>query len=372
MRKLRAERGRRPSAGAEPTSTPSSRRRRDRPGADPRPRRSSRRGQDVARRVGRPRPRALVRAGRPRRRPRRGRDPRPPAHLRRRPARPHRPGHDRGRHHEPGVPARRDRQGRQRLAGRPVRRRCSRCSTRRRTTRSATTTSRSTSTCPTCCSSPPPTCSTPSPARCSTAWRSSGSTATPTTRRSPSPATTCWPASSTATACGADEVDVTDDALRPQSSPTTPARPASRNLERQLGKVLRKAATRIASGDGRPVTVERRRPDSARLGRPAVHPRGEADRTAVAGRGHRPGRHRSRRRRAVRRGHARWTGEQGLTAHRPARRRDEGVGADRPVVRPVPRAARSASTPAPLRPARSTCTSRPGRCPRTGRRPASR
>ena len=54
--------------------------------------------------------------------------------------------------------------------------RCSRCSTRPRTTRSATTTSRSTSTCPRCCSSRPPTCPRRSRARCSTGWRSSGST----------------------------------------------------------------------------------------------------------------------------------------------------------------------------------------------------
>src|SRR5215204_4823914 len=66
----------------------------------------------------------------------------------------------------------------------------------RRTTRSATTTSRSISTCPTCSSWPRPTCWSRSPGRCSTAWRSSGSTATPRTRRSPSPATTCSPASS--------------------------------------------------------------------------------------------------------------------------------------------------------------------------------
>ena len=48
--------------------------------------------------------------------------------------------------------------------------RCWRCSTRRRTTRSATTTSRSSSTCRTCCSSRPPTCWRPSPARCWTGW----------------------------------------------------------------------------------------------------------------------------------------------------------------------------------------------------------
>ena len=47
-------------------------------------------GESVARALGR------VRPGRPRRRPRRGRDPRPPPHLRRRAARPHRAGDHRG------------------------------------------------------------------------------------------------------------------------------------------------------------------------------------------------------------------------------------------------------------------------------------
>src|SRR5207302_1478608 len=51
------------------------------------------------------------------------------------------------------------------------RRRCSRCSTRRRTTPSATTTWTWSSICPRSCSSPPATSPTRSPARCSTGWR---------------------------------------------------------------------------------------------------------------------------------------------------------------------------------------------------------
>ncbi|QXC61285.1 AAA family ATPase [Aquihabitans sp. G128] len=69
--------------------------------------------------------------------------------LRRRPARPPGPGHGRGRDHEPRGPAGRDRQGGQRLPGRPPRRRCSRSSTPPRTTPSGTTTWRSSSTCQT-------------------------------------------------------------------------------------------------------------------------------------------------------------------------------------------------------------------------------
>ena len=84
-------------------------------------RRSSRRRQDLARRVRRPGTGPHVRPRRPRRRARRGRDPRPPAHVRRRPARPHRAGDQGGRLDEPGRPARRGRQGRRGLPRRPRR-----------------------------------------------------------------------------------------------------------------------------------------------------------------------------------------------------------------------------------------------------------
>ncbi len=75
--------------------------------------------------------------------------------------------------------------------------RCSRCSTRRRTTRSATTTWTWISTCPTSCSWPPPTSSRTSRRPCWTAWSWWRSTATPKTTRSPSRATTCCPGSGT-------------------------------------------------------------------------------------------------------------------------------------------------------------------------------
>jgi ATP-dependent Lon protease len=80
----------------------------------------ARRGQDLARQVDRPRHRASVRAHLPRRRARRGRDPRPPAHVRGRPAGPHHPGDEEGRHHEPRAHARRGRQARRRLPRRSV------------------------------------------------------------------------------------------------------------------------------------------------------------------------------------------------------------------------------------------------------------
>ena len=86
---------------------------------------------------------------------------------------PHRPGAEAGGLDEPGVHARRDRQDGGRLSRAIRRRRCSRCSTRRRTTRSATTTSKCRSICRRCCSSRRRTSSARSIRRCSIAWRSS-------------------------------------------------------------------------------------------------------------------------------------------------------------------------------------------------------
>ena len=119
-------------------------------GQDPQPhprlRRTARRRQDVARQEHRPGHGPQVRADEPRRHPRRGGDPRPPAHLHRRAARPDHPEHQDGGHEQPGVHARRGRQDRHGLPGRPVARPCSRSSTRSRTTPSRTTTSRCRST----------------------------------------------------------------------------------------------------------------------------------------------------------------------------------------------------------------------------------
>jgi ATP-dependent Lon protease len=79
----------------------------------------------------------------------------------------------------------------------------------------------------------------------------------------------------------ADEAGVTDDALRLVVTDYT-REAGVRNLERELGKVLRKVATRLASHDVEaPVTVDR---DDVRtyLGRPKYFFEA-ADRTAVAG-----------------------------------------------------------------------------------------
>ena len=87
---------------------------------DPHPDRPSRHRQDLDRRVDRPRHRPRVRADVAGRRPRRGGDPRPSPHLHRRDAGPPGARTARRRHDEPGDHAGRGRQGRRRLARRPV------------------------------------------------------------------------------------------------------------------------------------------------------------------------------------------------------------------------------------------------------------
>ena len=83
----------------------------------------------------------------------------------------------------------------------------------------------------------------------------------------------------------------------------------------------------------------------------------------------RPGVDAGRRRGAVRRGVAH-AGRRHPDADRPPRRRDEGVGADRAVVVPRARAALQRRSRPSTRTPRSTCTCRPARSRRTGRRPA--
>ena len=103
-----------------------------------------------------------------------------------------------------------------------------------------------------------------------------------------------------------------------------------RNLEREIGALCRKAARRRAEGDEASDRdhARRRRRDARRA---AVPRRGDGGAHEGAGRGHRPGLDAGRRRGALHRSVADG-GHRLADAHRPARRRDEGVGARRAVV----------------------------------------
>ena len=117
-----------------------------------------------------------------------------------------------------------------------------------------------------------------------------------------------------------------------RSSRTTPARPACGSSSVSSASCC--ARRRRGSRPGRsrrPSTLDRRGP---RRARPAeVLPRGGGAHGGP-GRCDRPRRHRHRRRRPLRRGDL-LEGRQ-ARPHRPARRRDEGVGADRSLLAPLP------------------------------------
>ena len=132
-----------------------------------------------------------------------------------------------------------------------------------------------------------------------------------------------------------DEVSVADDVLGTVVNEYT-REAGVRQLERELGRILRKTATSDRERQRRPVADAGRRRRRHRPRRPReaeVLPGGRCPHGGPRRRD-RPVRDGCRRRRPLHRGH-RDEGRQDREprAHRPARRRDEGVGAHRPLLR---------------------------------------
>jgi ATP-dependent Lon protease len=162
-----------------------------------------------------------------------------------------------------------------------------------------------------------------------------------------------------------DEVEISDEALRSIVADYT-REAGVRSLERELGRLLRKVATKLAAGEREaPVTVDAA---DVRVAGPAslLLRGGRADERA--GRGDRPGRDRGRGRRALRRGeHVGRPG--GVDPHRATRRRDEGIGRDRTFLRALTRRGARHRPEDLRRKALSPVTSRRAPFPRTGPRP---
>ena len=179
-----------------------------------------------------------------------------------------------------------------------------------------------------------------------------------------------WPRQRERNGLREDEVEITDELL--ETIVTEYTREAGvRQLERELGKLLRKTATRIASGDAEPpIAIEpssrprRARPPAVLAGGRGAHGR--------ARRRDRPGRDRHRRRRPLRRGDAHGrrraasslTGQLGDVMKESAQIALSWVRAHARRARDRRRTTCTAS--------RSTCTSRRARSRRTARAPASR
>ncbi len=168
---------------------------------------------------------------------------------------------------------------------------------------------------------------------------------------------------------GAEEVTFTDAALRADRG----------RLHARGRRAEPRAGDRQGAAEGRHQDRVRRRDAAHRdrrrrrarvPGPPEVLLRGGRAH-GRAGRGHRPGGHGHRRRRAVHRGDARGRGAGGPDAHRPARRRDEGVRRRSRSATCARTTRHSASRPSGCA-AGSTCTCRRARSRRTARAPASR
>ncbi len=137
-----------------------------------------------------------------------------------------------------------------------------------------------------------------------------------------------WPRQRERNGLREEEVAITDVVLETVISDYT-REAGVRQLERELGKLLRKTATRIASASVERARRARPRRGARRARPAALLPRGgRAD--SRPGCCDRPCRDRHGRRRPLRRGDRLEGGQ--ARPHRPARRRDEGVGADRALL----------------------------------------
>ena len=178
-----------------------------------------------------------------------------------------------------------------------------------------------------------------------------------------------WPRQVERNGLRPEEVEVADDVLRMVITEYT-REAGVRQLERELGTVLRKTATEIASeAAAPPVVVDLDRARSA-LGRQKFFQE-SAVRTAVPGVSTGLAVTGTRRRRPLHRGDVD-ARHPGAAPDRPARRRYEGVGPDRALVRARRTRPSSASTRRCSTARSSTCTCRRGRSRRTARRRASR
>jgi ATP-dependent Lon protease len=138
-----------------------------------------------------------------------------------------------------------------------------------------------------------------------------------------------WPRQLERAGLREDEVSIDDLTLELIVSQYT-REAGVRQLERELGKLLRKTATTVASGTAQPpISVDEAVVRDA-LGRQRFYQE-SAERRGDRARGHRDGR-----RRAVRRGDQD-AGQGRARSDRPARRRDEGVGANRALLRTLAR-----------------------------------
>ena len=130
-----------------------------------------------------------------------------------------------------------------------------------------------------------------------------------------------------------EQVEIADDALRAIIEHYT-REAGVRSLEREIGRVLRQAAMRVAEGESGPITISAADLVGI-LGPRVVRGRGR-DAHQRPGRGDRPRLDAGRRRHPVHRGD-RDAGRRPADPHRPARRRDEGERPGRAQHRQEPR-----------------------------------